>query len=506
MRTEETARAVREVLAPVRSTGTEVYDQVVGFVLEGTEPPAAFAPDALAGWPDGVASDARRTIYRTASPEALARLGSVLSDGGVAGRTSADVPDWLMLLVDDMAAALFPDGSADGPTAVRAGHRAAVARCTPQFLEQVARAGGVPDGAAAGTTLMALLHREPGPEEPLSRLIENAAGDAYLAQHADVVPQIVNRLDPEGELAAAACVARRPEPHSRLVAALANSESAAVRTAVRALLAPSDEPWTSGQLDTLDQFRKAAAARDIPSGAVEQWLSTTGPSPSGDSTDGDGRVVGRLGGPLLLPPGEPDPQGHLILTLDLAAFPEGATSLPLPSDGHLLLFATPELELVLDGGVVYVPADAVVEERTIELDYEPYAYDSAEDLEDDLRRQSELRLGHDVSLDDYHPYLGVSLGEPDGPESWEAWSGAIGDTWPTFVPWQMGGVARDHEGWGDPVLGSAAEVDSVVEPTDWVLLAQWEGFPMATVYWTIPRQDLVALRFDRVLVQMYANP
>lgn len=505
MRTEELARAVREVLAPVRSTSPEAYDQVVGFVLDGTEPPAAFAPDTLAMWPDDVAPDARRTVYRAASPEALARLGSVLSDGGVIGRSSADVPDWLMLLVDDMAAVLFPDGPADRPGGVRSGHRAAVARCTPPFLEQVARAGGVPDGAAVGTTLTALLHREAGPQEQLSGLVENAAGDAYLAQHADVVPQVANRLDPEGQLAAAACVARRPEPHGRLLAALANSGSAAVRTTVRALLAPSDERWTSGQLDTLDHFRKSAAARDIPSGAVEQWLSTARPCVV-LSPDGEGPVVGRLGGPLLLPPDAPDPEGHLILTLDLSAFPEGATSLPLPSGGHLMLFATPELELVLDGGVVYVPAGAAVEERQVDLDYEPYAYDDPEELEAELRGQAELRLGYDVSLDDHHPYLDVSLNDPAGPERLDAWSGAIGETWPEFVPWQLGGVARDHEGWGDPVLGSAAELDWAVEPTDWVLLAQWEGFPMATVYWTIPRQDLAALRFDRVLVQMYANP
>jgi hypothetical protein len=111
-----------------------------------------------------------------------------------------------------------------------------------------------------------------------------------------------------------------------------------------------------------------------------------------------------------------------------------------------------------------------------------------------------------VSLDDHRPYVGLGLGRPGGPERSDAWAGALGETWPGFVPWQLGGAARDHEGWGDPVLGSAADLDWAVEPADWVLLAQWEGFPMATVYWTIPRQDLAVLRFDRVLVQMYANP
>ncbi|WP_207211729.1 hypothetical protein [Promicromonospora panici] len=487
------------------SISTGVHEQVVGFVLDGTEPPTAFASDAFAGWPGDVAPDARRTVYRTASPEALARLGGVLRDGGAFGRTSADVPAWLMLLVDDMAAVLFPAGLADRPALVRADHEAAVARCTPQFLEQIAHAGGVPHRAATVTTLMALLHREPGPQEPLSRMIENAAGDAYLAQHADVVPRVVKRLDAAGQLAAVACLARHPEPHSGLVVALANSGSVAVRQAARAVVAPSEEPLTAELHATLDRFRAAAAARDIPSGTVDQWLSTARPCVV-LSPDGDGPVVGRLGGPVLLPPDAPDPEDHLILTLDLAAFPQGVSSLPLPSDGHLLLLATPELERVLDGGVVYVPAGVAVEERKVELDYEPYAYDSPEDLDAELRGQPELRLERAVSLDAHHPYVGLALGRPGGLERNDAWAGAINDTWPTFVPWQIGGTARDHEGWGDPVLGSAAELDWAVEPADWVLLAQWEGFPMATVYWTIPRQDLAALRFDRVLVQMYANP
>ncbi|MFE0811078.1 hypothetical protein ACFW34_26870 [Streptomyces sp. NPDC058848] len=46
----------------------------------------------------------------------------------------------------------------------------------------------------------------------------------------------------------------------------------------------------------------------------------------------------------------------------------------------------------------------------------------------------------------------------------------------------------------------------VTDPDDWVLLAQWVGFPMSILYWTITRQDLAARRFDRAAVQMHANP
>ncbi|GAA3953798.1 hypothetical protein GCM10022384_04110 [Streptomyces marokkonensis] len=45
-----------------------------------------------------------------------------------------------------------------------------------------------------------------------------------------------------------------------------------------------------------------------------------------------------------------------------------------------------------------------------------------------------------------------------------------------------------------------------MDPDDWLLLAQWVGFPMSILYWTMPRQDLEALRFDRVTVLMDANP
>lgn len=48
--------------------------------------------------------------------------------------------------------------------------------------------------------------------------------------------------------------------------------------------------------------------------------------------------------------------------------------------------------------------------------------------------------------------------------------------------------------------------EELADPDDWVLLAQWVGFPMSILYWTITRQDLAARRFDRVAVQMHANP
>ncbi|MEU2608453.1 hypothetical protein [Streptomyces albus] len=74
--------------------------------------------------------------------------------------------------------------------------------------------------------------------------------------------------------------------------------------------------------------------------------------------------------------------------------------------------------------------------------------------------------------------------------------------------WQVGGHAANFGDYGDPVAGSAVpeEGEPFSVPEDWVLLAQWAGFPMAILYWTITRQDLAARRFDRVVVQMHSNP
>ena len=64
--------------------------------------------------------------------------------------------------------------------------------------------------------------------------------------------------------------------------------------------------------------------------------------------------------------------------------------------------------------------------------------------------------------------------------------------------------------YGDPVAGSAHPEDDDHDrdshPDGWALLAQWCGFPGGIVFWTIRRQDLAERRFDRVEVQMHANP
>ncbi|MEV0892251.1 hypothetical protein [Promicromonospora sp. NPDC050262] len=275
-----------------------------------------------------------------------------------------------------------------------------------------------------------------------------------------------------------------------------------------------EAPGAARALDRLERFRGAAAEAGIPAVETERWLDLALPCVV-LVPDGDGPVVARLGGPLLLPPDVATPSDpyelagpdggvrhadhQLIATLDLAAIPEGATNLPLPPDGHILLFANPDLEIGLAGGALYVPAGAPVEERATAPDYEPYEYDSPEELDADLRGEGALRLAHDVTLP-RHAFGADLLARhrraADLREVWEA----TGYTEDDELLWdvrtlQVGGHAWDHEDWGDPAAGP-----------DRVLLAQWEGLPMATVYWTMLRQDLADLRFDRVTVTMYANP
>lgn len=268
----------------------------------------------------------------------------------------------------------------------------------------------------------------------------------------------------------------------------------------------------------LDRFREQALDRGVPAGDVDRWLGLARPKLR-TARDGAGPVVGRLGSPLMLPPDVPTPatewddpddpddpdEYQLIVTLDLAAIPPQATDLPLPPDGHVLLFANIELDDVcLQGGAVYVPAGTPVEEREVSLDYEPYEYDSPEELDDDLRRTGDLRLSPGVGLPDCAVDKETSARNPHAETLQDVWSEQSDEG----GEWQIGGYAADFDGYGDPARASASfeEAGQRSSPEDWVLLAQWVGVPMGILYWTITRQDLQARRFDRVVVQMYSNP
>ncbi|XKK38363.1 YwqG family protein [Nocardiopsis sp. ARC36] len=280
------------------------------------------------------------------------------------------------------------------------------------------------------------------------------------------------------------------------------------------VLSPAVRALPATTLWWLDRFREQALDKGVPADDVDRWLGLARPKLR-TARDGSGPAVGRLGGPLMLPPDVPTPatvwgpdnsyEYQLIATLDLAAIPPGATDLPLPPDGHVLLFANIELDdELLPGGAVYVPAGTPVEEREVSLDYEPYEYDSPEALDDELRRTGDLRLTPGVGLPSCPVGDEALVLHPHAETLQEVWSEQSDEG----GEWQIGGYAADFDGYGDPAPASAysEEGGQWPGPGDWVLLAQWVGVPMGILYWTIPRQDLEARRFDRVVVQMYANP
>ncbi|MGW4910765.1 DUF1963 domain-containing protein [Streptomyces sp. NPDC004270] len=290
----------------------------------------------------------------------------------------------------------------------------------------------------------------------------------------------------------------------------------------------------------LAPFREEALGRGIPSQDIERWIATARLSGT-LVTSGDGPVVGRFGGPLMLPADAPDPWFPLLATLDCAALPEEVTGLPLPADGHLLLFGFPEMTYysASAGEIVYVPAGTPVEER--ETKYPCVHGEEGNAFDDDQTLhiyeqfpQDELRLSADVSLP-YH-FLVASPEPfqeaaplPGHPHAWElaeAWTDTCGDI-VVDGPLHIGGYAFHECTETDPVVDAAQEaaeyrrqrtagpgepVDAAEPPApeNWVLLAQWDigltGREGSTLHWVIARQDLAERRFDRAHVSFFWNP
>ncbi|MFC7983673.1 hypothetical protein [Streptomyces sp. NPDC057336] len=153
-------------------------------------------------------------------------------------------------------------------------------------------------------------------------------------------------------------------------------------------------------LGELNRVREAALARGVPPAEVERWLEAARPCAT-LTHDGDGPVVGRFGGPLLLPVESPGPPArpYLIASVDLAALPPDATTLPLPSDGvpHLLARSADD-GFDAAGEAVYVPAGTPVEERPLGPGHSPE--DPWANMGRGPHEGTELRLRRAVSLPD----------------------------------------------------------------------------------------------------------
>ena len=275
-------------------------------------------------------------------------------------------------------------------------------------------------------------------------------------------------------------------------------------------------------------FRDKAIARGIAVEDVERWMGTARPCVT-LAEGGDGPVVGRFGGPLLLPVGMAHPVYPFVASIDLAALPDGATDLPLPPDGRLLLFAYPEDpgDLADLGDVVYVPVGTAVEERDKNA-WNQYDIDEEQEVFERYPQET-LRATVDVCLPWHHavdipeaPYSETLPGHPRAEELAEVWEETHGEI-ASAGPLQIGGYADEEAVYTDPVAkavhcavrcaeeGSWGGGEAVSgDLADWVLLADWNpdirGQEGVTVHWCIQRADLAARRFDRAFTTVFWNP
>ncbi len=276
----------------------------------------------------------------------------------------------------------------------------------------------------------------------------------------------------------------------------------------------------------LAPFREEAAGRGIPAEDVERWLATARPCAT-LALSGDGPVVGRFGGPLVLPADTPDPKHPFVASVDLAALPADATDLPLPADGHLLLFVFIDevASCTTVGSAIHVPAGTAVVER----DRNAWNPDDVDDYRRAFERfpQGPMRVTTDVSLP-YHcavalegePWSEPPPGHPRAEELVAVWEKTF-DAIATDGPLRLGGYATEEAVHTDPLHDLVRYARHAVEegnwagpvsddPSDWVLLADWHvrvsGWEGATAHWGIQRDDLVARRFDRTFTTIYWNP
>jgi hypothetical protein len=272
---------------------------------------------------------------------------------------------------------------------------------------------------------------------------------------------------------------------------------------------------TDRNVEILDRIRAEALERDIPPDDVERWLGIA--RPCALLTDGgDGPVVGRFGGPVLLPDDADDPRFPLLASVDV-------TDLPLPSDGRLLFFGYPDLDDYPSmGDVVYVPAGAVVGERAQYPPLYPADHPECVQIYRDLA-QGDMHLTADISLPavgtvelSEPPWSAPLPGHPQSEDLAEVWA----DQW-GGAPLLVGGYGTDFNG-GDPldaVVYFAVEAEKAghrpgpgktsPDVADWVLLAECQVSRPgagAGIFWGIQRDDLIARRFDRTHVAVDWNP
>jgi hypothetical protein len=296
--------------------------------------------------------------------------------------------------------------------------------------------------------------------------------------------------------------------------------------------------WLTPEMsDCLALFRERALTGGAPADEIDRWVGLARPAvllaPTGDGSQaawfGDVRVPAphaeSATGMVREHPRRDD--HHLMATVDLSAVPRGATDLPLPTDGHLLFYASPEMgDEDSFGAVDYLPAGTRLGERT--RDYAEYTNHEIlnpngcgthEELEAGLRQIAPLHPHAVVTLPDHEPtYYCAEVPDPLAAQFTatarlrDAWH----DTrWSNGLPGphlQLGGWASALGGeFGDPVrFGSVMAVrhtDREPDPDGWTLLAQMRGvLSFASLFWVIRTADLETLRFGKVQVVLHWRP
>lgn len=272
---DATVKAVRDALAPLKLLGNTVYDDAVGYVLQGATPevllnvqqpgtvdldglfgaPAQLwsrwvSPDVIKqvaavhkGWDPGCGTTSRGRLYASADAAVLARLGRLLAQAcKTAEVPAAVVPEWFYVLVYDGARRGTTDGHHGGrPVAGVAD------RWTPAFLEQVAVEGGIPAADAARTVLMAILHRGAGERswyrDPREAMAKRPQFDEYVTQHVGTLADVTARLGAHGKQEVLNRIGKRTSEAglAEIVATLAVDKAKGVRASALNHLAVLDD-------------------------------------------------------------------------------------------------------------------------------------------------------------------------------------------------------------------------------------------------------------------------
>ncbi|MFI2365416.1 DUF4132 domain-containing protein [Promicromonospora sp. NPDC019610] len=282
---DETARGVADALAPLSLVGTGLYEDAVGYVLEGTTPEvltqvASAATDDVdrlldqpgrtSYWSSWVSPDlvkkvaaqhknwttdkgvgGRRRVYAVGAMTQVVRLARLLAQACETVEIPG-VPAWLSLLVHDIGHIGTPKrnrpGNGDQPTRTR---------WTPAMFEEAAVEGGVPADDAARTVLVAIVHRSSKGRSWYSDaregIMKSAAFSEFVGRHAtllaDVVPGLTAASKEEllGQIGKRISTQEAPsDEFAQIVAGLAADPAKGVRTAALQHLAtlPDDRQVT----------------------------------------------------------------------------------------------------------------------------------------------------------------------------------------------------------------------------------------------------------------------